>query len=262
MNSIKNNLEILQENIRKICKTTDTNPDDIITIGVSKTIEIEKIKESIDSGLWIFGENKVQEAEQKVEILRVYAREKNIKNFQYFLIGHLQKNKAKKAVKIFDMIQSVDSLELLREINKYAKKNDKIQDVLIQINASSETTKSGIEFENAEAFFDEVLKQENADFQNVKILGLMTIGPLTDDINIIDDCFKRTKKLFDSLKFNQNHKSSKIIDLKYLSMGMSSDYELAIKNGSNMIRVGQAIFGKRNYAESNFKKEATLTEEI
>jgi hypothetical protein len=251
MDNVKENLNFVNTSIKKVCSEFDKKFDEIILVAVSKTVDLDRIKSAIDAGSKILGENKVQEAEQKFEDIKNYAENKNIEKIDWHLIGHLQKNKAKKAVKIFDLIHSIDSLELLKEVNRHAKDLGKIQNVLIQVNMSEEESKSGLEFEDVNNFFEEIFKSsensENSDLysSNIKIQGLMTIGPLSGDRKLINDCFKKTHDLFAEIA----EKYSKIskLEMKYLSMGMSSDYDLAIKNGANILRIGSAIFGERNY---------------
>jgi PLP dependent protein len=242
-NNIKQNISNILENIKNFSNLYNKNYNEINLIAVSKTIEIEIIKKAIDCDIKILGENKVQEIEKKFDEINEYAG-KTQKKIEWHLIGHLQSNKAKKAVKMCDMIHSVDSIEILKDINKYAKEFNKIQNVLIQINVSGEESKSGLEFMQIFNFFDELLKNKNC-YSNIKVLGLMTMAPLTNNKETIEDCFLKTNIVFETIK--TGYKIDNFIEMKFLSMGMSSDYELAIKNGSNMIRIGQSIFGERIY---------------
>ena len=244
MIDVKENFQFTNESIKNICDEFGRKFEDIILVAVSKTVELERIKAAIDAGARILGENRVQEAEQKYETVKNYAEQKNIEKIKWHLIGHLQTNKSKKAVRIFDLIHSVDSLELLRDLNRHAKDFGKIQNVLIQVNTSGEGTKSGLEYSKVVSFFEEIAKAQEVYCSNIKIQGLMTIGPLSTDRNIVNDCFAKTHKLFLEIqgKFNMHQ-------MHLLSMGMSSDYDLAIKNGANIIRIGSKIFGERNYIQ-------------
>lgn len=191
-------------------------------VAVSKKKSIEEIKQAIDAGVLIIGENRIQEAEEKYNQLKSYFEKYEVK---YHFIGHLQTNKTKLAIQMFDLIQTVDSIKLAREIDKRAKEINKIQDVLIQVNIGREPQKFGIDPEDTLEFIEQ-LKQ----FQNINVKGLMCIHPYGQDPT---PYFKEMKKIFD-----KTH-------LEILSMGMSSDYITAIEEGSTMVRVGTKIFGAR-----------------
>ena len=204
-------------------------PENVVLIGVIKTIGIDKIKEAIISGLCNIGENKVQEALDKFTFLKDF-------KLKWHFIGSLQTNKVKKALEIFDLIHSVDKFKLAEIIDKEAKKLSKIQDVLLQINISKEETKSG--------FFVEELMQilpEIAKLKNIKVKGLMAIGPNTNDDKFIRYCFSELRRLKEKI----NQEKYFINDLNILSMGMTNDYKIAIEEGATMIRIGRAIFGNR-----------------
>lgn len=200
--------------------------ENVTLVAVSKTYPIEVIQEAYDKGQTVFGENKVQELKSKAEILP---------EASWHLIGHLQTNKVKDAVKYACCIQSVDSLKLAKEINKQCVKLNKKMSVLVQINVSKEETKSGFMIEDIE----EALKEINQ-FSNISLDGFMVIGPNVEDENKINEVFHQANMLF-------NHYQKLYPSLHILSMGMSDDYKIAIENGSNMIRVGSKLFGKRNY---------------
>ncbi|HPC37912.1 MAG TPA: YggS family pyridoxal phosphate-dependent enzyme [Exilispira sp.] len=199
-------------------------------VAVSKTFGAEKILEAYDCGIRIFGENKVQEAICKIDILKEY------KDIKWHLIGHLQSNKVKKC-KVFSLIHSIDSIKLLEEFSKF--EDSEKPDLLIQINSSKEETKSGLFIEDVYNFFDKII--ELGLNKKLNIRGLMTIGPLTDDESKIRLAFRNTRKLYEDLQYKYN------IKFDILSMGMSSDYKIAIEEGSNMVRIGSLIFGERNY---------------
>jgi PLP dependent protein len=209
---------MIKENIKQIMEII--GPVNIV--AVSKKKSVEKIKQAIKSGVNIIGENKIQEAYNKYNQLKNYFEENNIK---FHFIGHLQSNKVKKAVEMFDLIQTVDSIKLTDEINKRAKEIDKVQDILVQVNIGKEPQKFGIIPENTLDFLGKI-KQ----FKNINVKGLMCIHPRGEDSK---PYFKEMKKIFD------------MTNLEILSMGMSSDFQIAIDEGSNMIRIGTKIFGER-----------------
>lgn len=207
-------------------------PTHVTLIAVTKTHPVEKLMEVYKAGHKIFGENKVQEMCEKAELLP--------KDIEWHLIGHLQSNKVKYIAPFVAMIHSVDSLKLLQEINKQAQKNGRVIPCLLQIYIAKEDTKFGLSFEEAK---DLIASESFQQLQNIKILGLMGMASNTDDQTIVENEFRYLKSFFDELK--KDHSSN--VDLSILSMGMSSDYLLAIKCGSTMIRVGSSIFGQRNY---------------
>ena len=207
-----------------------TLPKNVTLVAVSKTKPIEDLQEAYDAGQRVFGENKIQEMAEKWEVLP--------KDISWHMIGHLQKNKVKYMAHFVDLIHGVDSLKLLKEINKQAKKHDRIVKCLLQIKIAEEDSKFGISAKDAASLLaSDELKQ----LKNIAIVGLMGMATFTDDETQIQQEFKHLKTTFDSLQ--PTHKSLEII-----SMGMSGDYELAIKEGSTMVRIGSSIFGERNYA--------------
>ena len=198
-------------------------------VAVSKTKPVDDIEKIYNLGHKEFGENKVQELLDKVDKLP--------KDIKWHMIGHLQTNKIKKVIPIISLIHSVDSLKLLKKINNEAIKINKVISCLLQINISNENNKYGFTIDQIrEIFNNEVLK----DFKFIRIKGLMGMASFTENENQIRIEFKNLKKIFDELKI-------KYPELKIISMGMSGDYKIAIEEGSNMIRIGSKIFGKRNY---------------
>ncbi len=197
-------------------------------MAVSKTVEPERINEAIRCGIEIIGENRVQEAEAKFKQIT--------EKVEKHLVGHLQTNKAKKAVELFDFIQSVDSTRIAEEISRRALENRKILDILVEVNTSAEKTKFGVEPEQVLSLIETISKLEG-----IKIKGLMTIGLFSDDPEDTRPCFKKLKTLFEEIK------SANIsnVEMRYLSMGMTNDFEVAIQEGSNMVRIGTGIFGPR-----------------
>jgi len=202
---------------------------EVTLVAVSKTKPNSDILEAYEEGQLIFGENKIQEMVNKYEALP--------KDIKWHMIGHLQSNKVKYMAHFVDLIHGVDSLKTLKEINKQAKKHNRTIDCLLQARIAKEETKFGLEFNEIET----ILKMnELTELQNIKIVGLMGMASFSSDKKEVSDEFKSLKMFFD--KINQSNPT-----LTILSMGMSGDYDLAIENGSNMIRVGSAIFGSRNY---------------
>lgn len=209
------------------------NPDEVKLIAVTKTVGIETIKDAIDAGLRIFGENRVQEAQKKISYLKSQIPNSNI---EWHFIGHLQKNKAKYAVQLFDLIHSVDSIELAEELNKQAEKIGKTQRVLVQVKLSEEETKHGISEDELILLVEEIKK-----LKNLKLEGLMTMPPFFDNPEEARPYFKRLREIRDNIN------SLRIMHyaLRELSMGMSNDFEVAIEEGATMVRIGTAIFGER-----------------
>lgn len=218
----------IKDNINSI--ENDLKNYDAMLLAVTKTHGIDKIKEVYDYGLRDFGENKVQELLKKIDLLN--------DDINWHLIGHLQTNKVNKIVGKVKLIHSIDSLKILRKVNNRAKKLEIVQDCLIQVNVSKEESKSGIYVEDIDDFIEEA---KNLDSTHIK--GLMTMAPDTEDDNLIRECFRGLKKIFDKL----SNLSYNNIDMIYLSMGMTNDYKIALEEGSNIIRVGSKIFGKRMY---------------
>ncbi|MFC1485312.1 YggS family pyridoxal phosphate-dependent enzyme [bacterium] len=228
--SIKHNLEIVRDKIEQSVLLVNKKSNDIKLVVVTKTVGIEEIKESIESGAIDIGENRIQEAEKKIQII-------GNNNISWHLIGHLQTNKTKKAVKYFDLIHSVDNMHVFEAINRHAVELDKVQDILVQVNVCGEETKYGFTPEEIHSFFDEI---KNRDIRNITIKGFMTMAPFCDNEKILRDCFRKTRELFVELK--EKYGDLSFVDMKYLSMGMSNDYQIAIEEGANIVRVGSAIF--------------------
>lgn len=205
-------------------------PQHVELVAVSKTHPVSAIQEVYDLGQRVFGENKVQELTEKYPLLP--------KDIKWHLIGHLQTNKVKYIAEFIDTIQSVDSEKLIREINKEAGKYNRKIKVLLQVKIAEEETKFGLEAEEAKDLYEKYL---NGEFPNIVITGLMGMATFTDDENRIKKEFLNLKRLFDEL--NQLH------PLETLSMGMSDDFPIAIECGATSVRVGSAIFGRRDYSK-------------
>lgn len=228
MSELKERIEKVWERIEKSAQEIGKRKEDIQLVAVTKTVEVERIKEAIGCGIEIIGENKVQEAEGKFKEIK--------EKVSWHLVGHLQTNKVKKAIEMFDLIHSVDSLHLAQEINKRAKSINKVQRVLVELNTSGEGSKFGIMPEETLDLVEKV-----SELSNVKIKGLMTIGLFTNELEKVKPCFVKLRELFEKIK----EKNIPNVEMKFLSMGMTSDFEIAIKEGSNMVRIGTAIFGER-----------------
>ena len=196
-------------------------------IAVSKTRTIQEIKQAYNSGQLKFGENRVQEIVDK--------QSKLPDNIEWHMIGHLQKNKVKYIAGFIKLIHSLDRISLAKEIDRQAKKENRIIDCLIQIKISKEDSKFGLKIEDFTDFYKNM-----ETFKNLNIIGLMGMATFTSDIKVIGEEFKMIKRIYDEM-------ASIDPKFKVLSIGMSDDYNIALKNGSNMIRIGSKIFGKRNY---------------
>lgn len=233
---LKDNLNRLYEDI-EIAKENSNFKRNVDLIAVSKTHPVEMIDEFNKLGLTEFGENKVQELLSKIEDEKIKENVKNNK-INFHLIGNLQTNKVKYIYNKVKLIQSLDRLKLAKEINKRANKDNICVDCLVQINIGNEESKFGINYEDTEKFIYELL-----DFKNINIKGLMAIAPNTDDELLLRKLFEKMNNKFEEI----SSKAYEGIEMKYLSMGMSHDFKLAIEEGSNMIRVGSKLFGNRNY---------------
>ncbi len=228
------NISDIYKRISHAAMRAGRNPEDVRLIAVTKTVGIAKIMEAVDAGLRIFGENRVQEAKTKIENLaRLSTADYQLPTIEWHLIGHLQKNKAKYAVQLFDLIQSVDSGELASEIDRQAEKTGKIQDVLIEVKLSHEGTKHGV----SRSGLTGLLEAAN-EMKHLNLKGLMTIPPFFDNPREARPYFRELRELRDKAV-------SEGFSLPELSMGMSGDFEVAIEEGATMVRIGTAIFGER-----------------
>ncbi len=206
--------------------------NDITLVAVSKTKPIEEIKKKYNEGLINFGENRVNELVQKFNLLP--------KDINWHMIGHLQTNKVKKIIPFIRLIHSVDSMKLIDKIENESKKFDKKTNILLQVHIAKEKSKYGFNFEEVRDFFKNQLDES---YKNINIVGLMGMATLTNNKNQIRKEFKNLKILYDEIKSLSQKNNQKI---KILSMGMSSDYKIAIEEGSNMVRIGSLIFGERD----------------
>ena len=228
----------LLENIKNIYRKISyaamragRSPFDIKLISVTKTVGIDRIKEAIDLGLRIFGENRVQEAKEKISKFEI--RNSNLR-IEWHLIGHLQKNKAKTAVELFDLIHSLDSVELAETLNKHAEKAGKVQRVLLEVKLSEEETKHGVSRKDLMGLIEAV-----SDMKNLKLEGVMTMPPFFENPEMARPFFRELREL-------RNSADALGYKLPELSMGMTNDFEVAIEEGATMVRIGTGIFGERD----------------
>ena len=227
---IKDNLNNINNKIKIICERNSRDPKDIVVVAVTKYTDVLSAEEAIDAGVKHIAENYAQDAIKKFEELE----KKGVKVTKHF-IGHLQTNKVKLIIPVVDLIQSVDSFNLAREIEKQALKLNKKIDILVQVNISGEKQKFGADKNKGFQLVKDILG-----LKNIRVLGLMTIAPLTGDQNMIRECFKGLRLLRDEI--NEKIGIQNNLEMKYLSMGMSADYEMALEEGANMLRIGTAIF--------------------
>ena len=195
-------------------------------MAVTKTATMGQIEEAINAGVKIIGENRVHDAKEKYQILTA--------GIEWHLIGHLQTNKVKYAVEIFNCIHSVDSIKLAQEIDKRSKQFGKIMDVLVEVNVSGEESKYGIKPEEVKPFIKNI-----SEFLRIKVRGLMTIAPIVKDKEEVRPYFRKLRELSKEIK----SKNIENVKMDYLSMGMTKDFEIAIEEGANMVRIGRGIFG-------------------
>jgi pyridoxal phosphate enzyme (YggS family) len=221
----------IAENINKIKSQI---PPQVTLVAVSKTHTVESILAAYNAGQRIFGENKVQELLSKYESLKKH-------NIEWHLIGHLQTNKVKDIAPFISLIQSVDSLKLLSEINKQAIKNDRIINCLLEFHIASEETKFGLDIVEAQQLIE---SEEFRAFENVNICGVMGMASFSDNTNLVRSEFANLRHIFEALKTKYFIDNPMFINI---SMGMSSDWTIAVEEGSTIIRVGSMIFGQRNY---------------
>lgn len=232
MTEIANNLDRLMSRITKCCGRAHRSLDEIKIVAVTKTVTVPAIIEAIDLGLEDLGENRVQEMALK-------HREVG-ERVSWHMVGHLQTNKVRGIIDFCKLIQSVDSFKLASEISRQALKADIEARILIQTNMSGEETKWGVGPEEVRKLIEEI-----APLENLKVLGLMTIAPLTEEKGEVRDCFRKLRSIFDETRVMESELGIDKVQMKYLSMGMTNDFEIAIEEGANMIRIGSAIFGPR-----------------
>jgi pyridoxal phosphate enzyme (YggS family) len=226
---IKENIDEILKRVESAAKKVGRDPEEITVIAVSKTVSADKAREAIEGGLKNLGENRVQELTSKY----IQLQDSDVK---WHMIGHLQKNKVKYIIDKVEMIHSLDSLELANEINKRAKQHNITAKVLIELNIGGEESKFGI---SINSIYDFVKSMEQ--FENIIVLGLMTVAPYSEDPENIRWVFRKMKEVYNNLS-KEHYKN---VTMNYLSMGMTNDFEIAIEEGSNIVRIGTAIFGAR-----------------
>ncbi len=233
---IKENLSVVEEKISEACKKSGRNREEVTLIAVSKTKPMEELQEAYDQGIRLFGENKVQEIVDKYEALP--------KDIHWHMIGHLQRNKIKYIIDKVDLIHSVDSLRLAEAIEKEAAKRNLIVNILIEVNVGREESKFGFLPEELDDFVDKVQS-----FSHIRVKGLMTSAPFVVDPEENRPIFACLRKLSVDIAKKNAHN----ITMSVLSMGMTNDYQVAVEEGSTMVRVGTAIFGARDYTQTNVR---------
>jgi PLP dependent protein len=221
---ITHNINLIQQRIRAAAERAGRRPEDIALIAVSKTVEPEGVEAALAAGQTLFGESKIQEARAKIPLVSGRAH--------WHMIGHLQTNKARDAVALFEVIHSVDSVKLAVELNKWAERAGKTQAILLEVNVSGEPSKFGLKPEDLKSTVAEINQLARLETQ-----GLMTIAPYVEEAEKARPCFRRLRELRDAL------------GLRELSMGMTHDVEVAIEEGATMVRIGTAIFGERRRHE-------------
>lgn len=230
---------MIEENLRAVLRSIEESrakrkiadpKEPVRLVAVTKNHGVDEMREALDGGVTDIGENRIQEAREKFETLE--------RDATWHLIGHLQKNKAKYAVKLFDLIHSVDTLELACALDKEAQKIDKVQKILVQVNLAKEASKSGVYEENLQPLLEAV-----DELSHLQLAGLMCIAPNYEDVEEVRPLFRRMYEIFQRTK-EFPWKTANII---YLSMGMTHDYRIAVEEGANIVRVGTAIFGPRQY---------------
>ena len=227
---VRENLETVEANIRKACANAGRSRDEVTLIAVSKTKPVSMLMEAYDSGIRIFGENKVQEMCDKYEQMP--------KDIQWHMIGHLQRNKVKYIIDKAALIHSVDSLRLAETIQEEAAKHQVVMPILVEVNVAMEETKFGTSLAEAMELVEQI-----SHFPDIRIEGLKTIAPFVEDSEENRKYFRALKKLAVDI----NNKNIDNVHVRILSMGMTNDYMVAIEEGATMVRVGTGIFGERNY---------------
>jgi pyridoxal phosphate enzyme (YggS family) len=228
MDQIKQNLEEIHRRLQDAARSAGREPAEIRLVAVTKTVGPERLQEAVAAGQSLFGENYVQEAKTKIAALGP--------GFTWHFIGHLQSNKARAAVELFDLIHSVDRLSLAQALEQAAGRQGKVQNILLQVNLAGEETKSGTTPENAQALLLEISRMPH-----LRVMGLMTMPPWFDEPERVRPYFRELRELRDRLRRLQLVEE----DLSELSMGMTGDFEVAVAEGATLVRIGTAIFGRR-----------------
>jgi hypothetical protein len=228
---IKENIHRIKERVSDLCSQANRDAQSIKIVAVAKSRTVEEIREAIEAGMTEIGENRIQEASLKYDHFKMTSLE--LSNIKWHMVGHLQTNKARAAVKMFDLIHSVDSLPLAQELDKQAEQINKVQDVLIEVNTSGEETKFGLKPESTVAVIKTMLQ-----LNNINIKGLMTVAPFVEDPEKTRSYFRTLRELIEEI----NRQGIAGCQLRELSMGMTDDYGVAVEEGATIIRLGRAIF--------------------
>jgi len=237
---IADNLAMLNERLARAAERAGRPANEISLMAVSKFASAEKIIAAFEAGQRLFGENRIQESQAKILALK-----EELPETRWSLIGHLQSNKAARAIDLFDEAQSIDSLKIASKLNQRALKIGKTLEIMLEINSSGEPQKYGVSFDEAPGIVEQIMN-----LRGIRLTGLMTIGPHTKNEKTIREAFASTRALFESLR--SDFVQSKLYGTTgQLSMGMSADFELAIREGATLIRIGTAIFGPRESQSSN-----------
>ena len=226
---VRENVQKIKERIERACERAGRDPGEVSILAASKTRTPEEIREVFEAGIRLFGENRVQEARDKIPLLSDLS-------IEWHMIGHLQRNKVKYAVNLFDVVESLDSKELADELEKRLSKLGKKMRVFIEVKLSPEETKHGCSPEEALELAKYVLSLEH-----LKLEGLMTVPPYFEDLELVRPYFRKLREIRDNLE------DALGVNLPHLSMGMSHDFEVAVEEGATIVRIGTAIFGPRNY---------------
>jgi len=235
--SVAENIARIRERVARAAGRAGVSADSVTLMAVSKTVEPERIRQAYEAGLRVFGENRVQEFAEKAPALASLA------DTRWHLIGHLQSNKAKKAVELFQSVDSVDSLRLAEKLNQAAEQMNRTLPILIEIKVGNEESKSGISADSAE--LDDLLKSITS-LEHLRVRGLMTVPPFTEDPEGARPYFRKLRELRDAIAARRLPR----VEMETLSMGMSHDFEVAIEEGSTCVRVGSSIFGARDYTKT------------
>lgn len=240
MAMIRDNVLKIKDNISFACKRLGRDPNEITLIGVTKHRSERDIQHVVDCGVSHIGENRLQQALRKYQSINTRNR-----SVTRHMIGHLQTNKVKQALEVFDMIQSVDSLRLASAIEKHCQKLKRRVDILVQVNTSGENQKFGIQPNEILSFFSELVG-----YSCLQVRGLMTVALHSSNDRLVRNCFKKLKNSFDIVKDKFSDRGN--INMHFLSMGMTDDYLIAIEEGSNMVRIGRAIFDTTEESKTSF----------
>lgn len=235
---VRENIEACLERLRLAAFRAGRSFEDVTLIAVTKGVALPFIYEALDCGITHIGESRIQETMIKYEPLNQYAQ-KTGRSIKWHMIGHLQANKVKEAVRLFDLIHSVDTVRLARRIDVESQQCGKIQDVLLQFNVSGESSKFGFSCCSMRQVLDQL-----KNLKNIRVLGFMTIAPLVAGLEESRKCFRKLKDLRDAINRDMAY-SSEGVPLSVLSFGMTRDFEVAVEEGATMVRIGTAIFGER-----------------